>query len=161
MGLLSYSVSEAFHVGRERRVSNGRIAADLVHDMFGVGQLWHPFGRDEAGHLDAFQTRLGEFVHEFDLFLGRDVLLQDQMCQLVKLLLFSFIVVCCQSYTFSFCKPSRGPTSTMVTWAGHLERARLATIVNPGTFLSCCLNNIVSIYTIQINLICSHFNKLS
>jgi hypothetical protein len=78
---------QALHVGREHRVAHARLALDAGHDLGVVGHLRHPLGADEAGDLD---------------------LAQPAACRRWT----SSILCAAATGWASFCRPSRGPTST-------------------------------------------------
>ena len=85
---------ESGQIRHERGVARRRPARDAGEHLGGVGHLRHPFRADERGDFDHRQAGRRQPVDELDLVAGRDRRL-------------------------SFCRPSRGPTSTTVTRAGN------------------------------------------
>ena len=85
---------EALHVRHQHRIAHAGLARRSPAITCGVvAHLRHPLRADEAGDLDLLQPGGLQAVHQLDLDRGR------------------------ATGCFSFCRPSRGPTSTRVTAA--------------------------------------------
>ncbi len=60
----------SLEVGGQNAVVDARLASDPRHHLGGIGQLRHPFGRDEAGRLDLAKSGARQDIDQCDLVFG-------------------------------------------------------------------------------------------